>query len=492
MRIKKSWLLNTFVKHTSLRIVQARAILCLLLVLPSLAQAAQCIALPDYRPFGDIGTDDWGRWTDLDRIIFSTQNNFLAVEMIADGNRTLRQRFVPSYQGSPRVRMRGELPHRDAYRLRQRVFFEPGFDWGGSEEHGKFGFSLSGGSIPTGGSQATDGFSARLTWRGSGDGTAKLALYSYFSDKNSRFGIDFPIDYIIPKGEWIDIVIEVSMNTNHWSSDGRARVYVNGNLSMDRSGIKWWSSGKDPVVDSLTYSAFYGGNSPEWSPDHDTYMRIADVCWEPLNEVALVAQTATTSDPKSLHTNETSTQQQIETRFAQVQQLSLRRRVANAREIAKLMHELTKDDQTIWWLNRTDIGYANALLDYQWQTDAIPNRDSDLIIQLENTNARIDVALNAASPTQPLTDYGNRLRQENSDIAYQFSAALLRVAQTQYDRWGCKSHSTNWPCNAAASYMLEGYKSRSYSQEYSQSTEVTTEYAKQVWEFSKSVLYLLP
>lgn len=479
-------------KTTTWRVLQIKTILCLLLAMPGMAQAAQCIALPDYRPFGDVGTDDWGKWTDLTDIIFTTQNSFLAVEMVADGSRTLRHRFQPSYEGSPRVRMRGKLPEQRAYRIRQRIFFEPDFDWGGTEEHGKFGFSLSGGSVPTGGSQATDGFSARLVWRGAGDGTAQLALYNYFADKNSRFGIDFPTGFTIPLGEWLDIVTEISMNQNHWSSDGSARVYVNGNLRMERQGIRWWSSGKEPAIDSLTYSAFYGGFDSRWAPDHQTHMRVADVCWEPMNESALAVQSPAVQSPANSQTNVTPVISQIETRFAQNQQFSLRQRVENAREIAQLMRGLTENDQTKWWLDRTDIGYANALLDHQWDSDASPSVNSDLLTQLADSNARIEVALNAASYPQPLTNFGNRLKQESADISLQLATTLMKSAKTRFNQWNCRASSTGWPCSAAASQIAEGFRSQEYLREGPQSSAATAEHAQQVWEASKATLYLLP
>ena len=321
-----------------------------------------------------------------------------------------------------------------------------------------------------------------------------LALYSYFADKNSSFGIDFPTGYTIPVGEWIDIVTEISMNSNHGASDGSARVYINGNLSMDRQGIRWWSNGKQPAIDSLTYSTFYGGFDSRWAPDYDTYMRIANVCWEPLNESELVVQTSPdlNLDPSYGQSNGSSASAQIETRLAQTHQFSLRQRIENAREISRLMRDLTNNAQTLWWLDRTDIGYANAQLDYQWETSAIPSRDSDLITQLENTNARIEVVLNSASYAQPLTEYGNRLKQENAEISHQLSVALLQVAQTRFNQWNCQINSTGWPCNAASSQLSEGFRSRSYLQKEPQSTATTSAYAQQIWEASKATLYLLP
>jgi len=482
----------TLLKIASRRVLRIRTILCLLLAIPGVAQAAQCIALPDYRPFGDIGTDDWDKWTDLDEIIFSAQNSFLAVEMIADGNRTLRHKFQPSYEGSPRVGMRGKLPESRGYRLRQRVFFEHGFDWGGTEEHGKFGFSLSGGSVPTGGSQDTDGFSARLVWRGAGDGTAKLALYNYFADKNNNFGIDFPTGYKIPIGEWVDIVTEISMNTNHWSSDGSARVFINGSLSMEQQGIRWWSSGKEPAIDSLSYSGFYGGFDSRWAPGHETYMRIANVCWEPTNESELAVQTPPALESTGAETYTSPVISQIDTRFAQTQQFSLRQRVENAREIARLMRELTNNDQTMWWLGQTDIDYADALLDYQWESEAIPSLNSNLLIELKNSNTKIEAALNADSYLQPLTSIGNRLKKENAEISLQLSKTLLQAAQTRFNQWNCQPSSTGWPCNSASSHLSEGQRSQINLRIEQRSSVATTEFAQRIWEASKATLYLLP
>lgn len=230
--------------------------------------------------FGEVTDDDWDRWTGIS-LDFATKEEFLQVTTAGETT-TLRQKFVPSEQGSARVVARGELPAAPTYTITQRVFFEPGFDWGRTKQTGKLGFALGGGTGPTGGELDPAGFTARFVWRGNGDGTARIAIYSYAADRtqNLPFGDDYDLEgFTAPIGRWFTLTMEVTANSAHGVADGRVRAWADNQLALDRSDILWQDAGSSPTVDELIYSTFYGGNSWDWAPESITHVRFAGVCW---------------------------------------------------------------------------------------------------------------------------------------------------------------------------------------------------------------------
>ena len=233
----------------------------------------------DDRAFGAITADDWRRW--MPDFKSSTGLEHLALESGA-----LRHRYEPSSQGSDRVVIRSALPPSRTYILRYSVLFEPGFAWGSRHQGGKLGFGFGAGARPSGGEIDPAGFTVRTMWRGTHlgggvfDGTARLAIYSYQADRSGRFGLDHLMEtFFIPIGEWIDVAFEVQANSSIDVSDGRLKAWINGDLMLDVGGIGWQLAGDVPMIDTLYYSSFYGGGSPEWAPPTTTYTQYRDVCW---------------------------------------------------------------------------------------------------------------------------------------------------------------------------------------------------------------------
>ena len=244
----------------------------------------QCLVLPDSdSDFGTITKADWESW--IGNVRFAIGSEFLAVEESQDKKRTLRQKFVPHARGTNRVLAGANLPSARGYRLTQSVYLEPGFEYGGRNEGGKLGFGFGGGSAPSGGEVAPDGFTARFMWRGNKDGSAYITMYSYASDRHTNlpWGDNYPLEHFsVPIGEWFELSMEVTANSSISRADGSARAWVNGELSMERNNIFWQSDGDMPVVEHLFYAAFYGGNDSSWSPGKTTYVRFADICWSPV------------------------------------------------------------------------------------------------------------------------------------------------------------------------------------------------------------------
>ncbi len=252
------------------------------IILGSSAGDAMCLHLGDENEgVGSVSDSDWDRW--LSEFHFSIGEQFLAVEPQGEGSTALRQRFIPSSIGTDRATVGARLPAYRTYRITQSFYFEPGFDWGGRFEGGKLGFGFGGGTRPTGGTVDPNGFSSRLMWRGNGDGTGRVVIYSYSADRPDRFGEDIRFgDVNVPIGEWFTVIMEVTTNSSTQVSDGTMRGWINGELVLERQNVGWQLAGDTPIVDYLYYSGFYGGNSTDWSPSSTTHMKTRDVCWAPV------------------------------------------------------------------------------------------------------------------------------------------------------------------------------------------------------------------
>lgn len=239
-----------------------------------------CLGLPQSpQAFDTLDKDTLKSWIAPLRYVTNPQH--LSIETGADGHTAFRQRFIPSKRGSYRVVVSVNVEPSRTYELEQSVKFEPGFQWGGEVESGKFGFGFAGGSAPTGGKVADDGFSARMIWRGNGDGTAAAGVYLYSVDRtlNLPFGDEFMIpDFTIPVDEWFRVKIRVTANSSHDASDGLMQVWINDELSLVREGIQWQSAGGQPLIDQVMYSSFHGGNTDQWSPQNEVYARFGDLC----------------------------------------------------------------------------------------------------------------------------------------------------------------------------------------------------------------------
>lgn len=248
------------------------------------APRVQCVQIPaNPIEFGDVSVSDMNQWLGLDKLLFATNTQHLASSLRDTGEPYIRQRLIPTQEGTTHVSARGELSPAASYRLTQSFYLEPGFDWGGENEGGKLGFGLGGNTAPTGGMTNEDGFSARIMWRGRGDDSARFSLYIYSSDRsqNLPFGDDYIIeDYSVPIGEWVEVTMEVTTNSTISKADGSFRFWINNQLKLNERNIQWQAKGAKPAVDRLLYSTFHGGSDSTWSPAATVFVRTSSICWQ--------------------------------------------------------------------------------------------------------------------------------------------------------------------------------------------------------------------
>lgn len=227
------------------------------------------IVIPDARTdFGQMpagvlngeGLADWNLWRTSELRL----NN-------RHGRPAIEQRLVPASNGSTRVGGRSELDAPGAaYEVRYPVRFDSNFDF---RRGGKFGFGLYAGSAPTGGKRGfTDGMSCRTMFRPGG----VLAVYEYSQTQTGlqKYGRDTVVpEFRTPRGEWIDVVMQVRLNSRRDSKDGSLRISVDGHSQAGvRGGIQWMSSADLHLIDLAGYSCFHGGNDPSWAPSRTNYI----------------------------------------------------------------------------------------------------------------------------------------------------------------------------------------------------------------------------
>lgn len=201
--------------------------------------------------------------------------------------------------------------------LEYTMKLEPGFDDGfQTDTHGRGGKlpGLCGGSCPTGGKQATDGFSARLMFRNKNPNLSykyapqgKLWLVSYLyynnlTEQYRRLADAAGNDVLLTIGQTYTIRERVKMNTGD-NPDGELQIWVNGVEVCNYRDITWALNRSTPVyVDCFYFSTFFGGGDASWSPNTDSFISYDDIkVWGSTQQSssALSSSSTTTSSSSS-------------------------------------------------------------------------------------------------------------------------------------------------------------------------------------------------
>ena len=158
-------------------------------------------------------------------------------------------------------------PH-DELVCRYRVRFADDFDF---VQGGKLP-GLVGGEANTGGDppDGTDGFSARLMWRGGG----RVVQYLYHPDQPTTWGEDLPWDEdgqrLFVPGQWHQLEHRVVINTPG-KHDGLIEAWFDGELALRRADLRFRDTDTF-AVDALYVSTFFGGGDDSWAATRDEYI----------------------------------------------------------------------------------------------------------------------------------------------------------------------------------------------------------------------------
>ena len=249
---------------------------------------------------GGFDSADWSTLIDSLSSIFWEANGTDVVSVgETHGKRSMCIRLAPTVDGSTRVGAGASLTPSSTYSIAQWVYLDPSFDWGGTNEGGKLGYGLGGGSRPAGGLPKQDGFTSRFMWRTGGE------LFAYVYDASTdpdQYGDDYSLGVVAPRGEWFQLVMEVGINSVAGAADGTLKCWVNGLLRLDRSNMEWFGTGT-PQIDSLILFTFHGGDDYSWAPSRTNTLCLADVAWQAAAIAPAVAPSFTTSPSSSSPTS---------------------------------------------------------------------------------------------------------------------------------------------------------------------------------------------
>ena len=165
-------------------------------------------------------------------------------------------------------------PHQ-SYLLSYRVLFEKDFDF---RRGGKLP-GLGGGKANTGGDKPNgDGWSARYMWGKDG----QLGLYLYHLDQKADYGERIELHAKVVPGKWFKLLQAVQVNAPG-KANGRIRVWIDGQLALDRKGLRLRGKVKPEValVDQFMFSTFHGGSTRKWAPTRDSHARFDDFAISP-------------------------------------------------------------------------------------------------------------------------------------------------------------------------------------------------------------------
>ena len=150
--------------------------------------------------------------------------------------------------------------------FRYYVRFEPGFDF---VKGGKLP-GLAGGAANTGGHKpnGTDGWSARVMWRGDG----KIVQYVYHPDQSGEYGEDFDWNkggcprFFTP-GKWQCLETYVKMNSPG-KKDGVIRSWLDGEPALEVTHLRFRDT-PSLKIDKMYFDTFFGGGDPSWATPRD-------------------------------------------------------------------------------------------------------------------------------------------------------------------------------------------------------------------------------
>jgi hypothetical protein len=183
--------------------------------------------------------------------------------------RSMRVRYPAGRHGDgAKWRLEFEQPYEELY-LSYWVRFDDNFNFvrGGKLPGFCGGECNTGGHVPDG----TDGWSARMMWRGDGE----VEQYVYHPDQPGQWGESLHWDdggyqrFFVP-GQWHHLIHRVVMNTPG-QRDGIIQGWFDGELALDARNLRFRDVDRF-AIDELAISTFFGGGDSSWAPDEDEYI----------------------------------------------------------------------------------------------------------------------------------------------------------------------------------------------------------------------------
>lgn len=99
-----------------------------------------------------------------------------------------------------------------------------------------------------------------------------MVLYLYSIDMKGKWGDDHVLNMPhLERGRWYHVTEKITLN-RALERDGRITVWVDGIEVLDLQNIRL-RIGEQGTIDTFYFSTFFGGNTPDWAPSHDSRIR---------------------------------------------------------------------------------------------------------------------------------------------------------------------------------------------------------------------------
>ncbi|MFW6016477.1 MAG: polysaccharide lyase, partial [bacterium] len=116
-----------------------------------------------------------------------------------------------------------------------------------------------------------DGFSARYMWRNEGE----YELYLYWSGQSDKYGDMIRPNKYFEKGVWHTLKQYISLNIPG-ENNGIIELWLDDKKIYARDDLKFRLAKANWQIDYFLFSTFYGGNTKEWAPEKNNYIRFSD------------------------------------------------------------------------------------------------------------------------------------------------------------------------------------------------------------------------
>jgi len=177
----------------------------------------------------------------------------------------LRAQYQMTPEGSARVLWEKSLAAANQYTLTYRVKFHEGFDFArGGKIHGVGPRAILSGCQPG----RTDGWSNRVNFGPGG----KAYIYLYRQDRPNRCGEAFygAGTFRFQTNRWYTVALYTKVNSTAHSSDGEAKLYIDGKQIVHEDGIRFRGEvSSRSAVNKFLFSTFHGGADSSYSPRQD-------------------------------------------------------------------------------------------------------------------------------------------------------------------------------------------------------------------------------
>ena len=170
------------------------------------------------------------------------------------------------------------IPATEGAIMEYRVKFSEGFQWKLGGKLPGLGGAIEGGGYPVGCTdnvnRVQNGFTARLMWRRDG----RLVVYTYFPERDlTKCGEDISFLTNAETNRWYTVRQHLTLNAPG-QRNGSLKMYVDGELVLDRSDLLIRLEGKENVkIDRTIFHTYAGGSDDaDWWSTEDQYVHFDD------------------------------------------------------------------------------------------------------------------------------------------------------------------------------------------------------------------------